>query len=44
MPPQRYLMQHPQAKLSAEDFAKVIEWTRAERRRLRVSVDAVSNK
>ena len=37
MPPPRYLMLHPQAKLSADDSARVIEWAHAERRRLRAS-------
>ena len=37
MPPSRYLMLHPQAKLSADDSARVIEWAHAERRRLRAS-------
>jgi Haem-binding domain len=35
MPPHRYVVFHPEAKLSAEDSARVIEWTRTERRRLR---------
>jgi Haem-binding domain len=42
MPPHRYVMLHPQGKLSADDSAGVIEWTRAERRRLRVSVGVVN--
>jgi hypothetical protein len=37
MPPHKYVMLHPEAKLSAEDSIRVIEWTRAERRRLRAS-------
>ena len=37
MPPHKYLVLHPEAKLSAEDSVRVIEWTRAERRRLRAS-------
>ncbi len=37
MPPQRYVAIHPEAKLSAAESAQVIEWTRAERRRLRES-------
>jgi hypothetical protein len=37
MPPHRYLVLHPEAKLSADDSIRVIDWTRAERRRLRVS-------
>jgi hypothetical protein len=35
MPPHRYVVLHPEAKLSADDSIRVIEWTRAERRRLR---------
>jgi hypothetical protein len=38
MPPRRYVMLHPEATLSADDSVQVIEWTRAERRRLRASV------
>ena len=34
MPPHKYVMLHPEAKLSAEDSIRVIEWTRVERRRL----------
>ena len=37
MPPHRYVVFHPEAKLSADDSAQVIEWTRAERRRLRAA-------
>jgi hypothetical protein len=44
MPPHRYVMLHPQAKLSADDSVHVIEWTRAERRRLRVSEGALDKK
>ena len=35
MPPFRYLVLHPEAKLSTDEVVEVIEWTRAERRRLR---------
>jgi hypothetical protein len=38
MPPHKYVAMHPEARLSAEDSVRVIEWTRAERRRLRASV------
>jgi hypothetical protein len=38
MPPHRYAIFHPEAKLSAEDSVQVIEWTRSERRRLRGSM------
>jgi hypothetical protein len=37
MPPRKYVVLHPEAKLSAEDSIRVIEWARAERRRLRAS-------
>ncbi len=37
MPPHKYVAWHPEAKLSAEDSIRVIEWTRAERRRLRAA-------
>jgi hypothetical protein len=37
MPPHKYVVLHPEAKLSADDSVRVIEWTRAERRRLRES-------
>jgi Haem-binding domain len=35
MPPRRYLLLHPEAKLSADQSVAMIEWTRAERRRMR---------
>jgi len=44
MPPHRYVMLHPQAKLSPDDSVQVIEWTRAERRRLHTPVDALNTK
>jgi hypothetical protein len=44
MPPHRYLVLHPEAKLSADDAVQVIEWTRDERRRLRGSMDKVTLK
>jgi hypothetical protein len=37
MPPHWYVVFHPEARLSADDSLAVIEWTRAERRRLRDS-------
>jgi hypothetical protein len=37
MPLHRYLMFHPEVKLSADDSVQVIEWTHAERSRLRAS-------
>jgi hypothetical protein len=39
MPPHKYIVLHPEAKLSAADSTRVIEWTRAERRRLRGSTN-----
>jgi hypothetical protein len=44
MPPHRYLVLHPEAKLSADDAVQVIEWTRDERRRLRGSMDKATLK
>jgi hypothetical protein len=44
MPPRRYLVIHSKAKLSAEDSARVIEWTRAERHRLRASEASLTTK
>jgi hypothetical protein len=44
MPPHKYLVLHPEARLSAEDSVRVIEWARAERRRLRSSAPMVSAK
>jgi Haem-binding domain len=35
MPPRRYSILHPEATLSADESVEIIEWTRAERRRLR---------
>jgi hypothetical protein len=37
MPPRRYVVFHSEAKLSLDDSVRVIEWTQAERRRLRTS-------
>ena len=44
MPPRRYVLLHPEAKLSADDSVQVIEWTRDERRRLRGSLPKVTVK
>ena len=44
MPPSKYVALHPEAKLSAEDSVRVIEWTRAERRRLRESAFSLTAK
>ena len=37
MPLHRYVVFHPEVKLSTDDSVRVIEWTHAERRRLRAS-------
>jgi hypothetical protein len=44
MPPHKYVVLHPEAKLSADDSIRVIEWARAERRRLRTSTQLLSAK
>jgi hypothetical protein len=44
MPPHKYVVLHPEAKLSADDSVRVIEWTRVERRRLRASASNMSAK
>ena len=44
MPPHRYVMLHPEAKLSADDSVRVIEWTHAERHRLRAPALSVRAK
>jgi hypothetical protein len=44
MPPHKYLVLHPEARLSSEDSIRVIEWTRAERRRLRSSAPILTAK
>jgi hypothetical protein len=44
MPPHRYVVLHPEAKLSADDAVRVIEWTRAERGRLRASASNMQAK
>jgi heme-binding protein len=44
MPPHRYIVLHPEAKLSVDDAVQVIEWTREERRRLRASVATLTSK
>jgi hypothetical protein len=35
MPPQRYLLLHPEARLSDEERRQIYDWTRAERSRLK---------
>jgi hypothetical protein len=42
MPLHRYLVFHPEVKLSTVDSVQVIEWTHAERRRLRASVPSLT--
>jgi hypothetical protein len=42
MPLHKYVVFHEEAKLSAEDSIQVIEWTRAERRRLRAFVSSLT--
>ena len=44
MPPPRYLVLHPEARMSADQSVEVIEWTRAERRRLRESTAKIKGK
>ena len=44
MPPHKYAVLHPEAKLSADDSVRVIEWTHAERRRLRESESGLTAK
>ena len=41
MPLHRYVMFHPEVRLSADDSIQVIEWTHTERRRLRISESSV---
>jgi hypothetical protein len=42
MPLHRYLMFHPEVKLSTHDSVQVIDWTHAERRRLRASESSMT--
>jgi hypothetical protein len=44
MPPHRYTVLHPEANLSSEDRIRVIEWTRAERHRLRAVANSAPAK
>jgi heme-binding protein len=44
MPPHKYVVFHPEAKLSADDSTRVIEWSRAERRRLRAPASSLGEK
>jgi hypothetical protein len=40
MPPHKYVVFHPESRLSGDDSIQVIEWTRAERDRLRASASS----
>jgi Haem-binding domain len=44
MPPHRYVALHAEAKLSSEDSIRVIEWTHAERHRLRAAASTTPTK
>ena len=44
MPLHRYVVLHPDVKLSIDDSVQVIEWTHAERRRLRISASRLTAK
>jgi hypothetical protein len=44
MPPRRYVVIHAEAKLSPDDSVQVVEWTHAERRRLRASESSLPAK
>jgi Haem-binding domain len=44
MPPHKYVVFHPEAKLSPDEFVRVIEWAHAERRRLRASAASLAAK
>jgi Haem-binding domain len=44
MPLHRYVMFHPDVRLSTDDSIQVIEWTHAERRRLRTAESSVPAK
>lgn len=44
MPLHRYVVFHPEVKLSADDSDQVIEWTQAERRRLQASKSSLPAK
>jgi hypothetical protein len=44
MPLHRYVVFHPEVKLSADESVQVIEWTHAERRRLRASESSLQAK
>jgi hypothetical protein len=42
MPLHKYVVFHPEVKLSTEDSILVIEWTHAERRRIRIAIPGVT--
>jgi len=44
MPPHKYVVFHPEARLSADESIRVIEWTRIERHRLRESASNSATK
>jgi len=44
MPLHRYVVFHPEVRVSTEHSVQVIEWTHAERRRLRASTSSVTTK
>jgi hypothetical protein len=44
MPLHRYVVFHPEVKLSTDDSVQVIEWTHAERQRLRNSASSLTAK
>jgi Haem-binding domain len=44
MPPHRYVALHPEARLSADDSAQVVEWTQTERHRLSASASSLTAK
>ena len=37
MPPQRYLLLHPEARLTGSETEQLYQWTRSERKRLKTS-------
>ncbi len=43
MPLHRFVVFHPELRLSTDDSIQVIEWTRAERRRLRASESSLTH-
>jgi hypothetical protein len=43
MPPQRYLMLHPEAQLSDADVDRLYQWTRSERKRLKTEAPSAAS-